>query len=150
MGHKGFRKGQTKRKHVLSNTETDTNEFLLRRGVKLPQWWLKFADGHPVTHVYRLIDDDNGLDTKIPKVTEAMSHKLKPEAVVDFSDKQVKQQAITHVDKSSEGDMGQRPYLSTSLDLESLSGFGMRKITHWENLGRSVQQKYARIDLIAL
>ena len=94
-----FSKGQTKRKHILSNTETDTNEFFLRRGVNLPQWWLKFADGHPVTHVYRLIDDDNGLDTKFPKVTEAMSHKLKPEAVVDFSDKQVKQQALKHVDK---------------------------------------------------
>ena len=41
-----------------------------------------------------------------------MSQKLKEGRVVNFSDKEVKQQALNHVDKSSEGDFGERPFVS--------------------------------------
>ena len=88
-----FPNNMVKRKVIQTNTDTDAQEFFRKHHVPLPRWWLKFSDGHLVTHLYRLIDNDHGVDLKFPKVTQAMSHKLKEGRVVNFSDKEVKQQA---------------------------------------------------------
>ena len=33
-----------------------------------PQWWPLFEDGHPMTHMYRLIDNVHGQDLPVPAV----------------------------------------------------------------------------------
>ena len=78
---------------------------------EMQTWWPLHRDGHYITHVYRLIDDEKMLVTTSSRVSPAMSHKLKPEKVGDFSDSEVKRQAK----------MDERPVLSTSVDCESLS-----------------------------
>ena len=100
------------------------------------------ADGHPVTHLYRLVDHDAGNDVRFPRLSPAMSHILLEGEKVDFSNTLVKRQAMIHVDKCSGGDMGQRPFLSASTDLGSVKCFGSRKVAHHKAI--------ARIDLFAL
>ena len=77
-----------------------------------------------MTHFYRLIDNLNGMDLFFPGVSAAMSQKLKEGEPVDFSDQDVRDQALLHVSNVSEGNYGERPFLSVSLDLESLIFFG--------------------------
>ena len=68
----------------------------------------------PVAHVYRLLQDE----------AEAMSHTVQAGESIDFMGHEVKQQAIKHVDRCSEGKYGERPFLSTSTSLEALRPFG--------------------------
>ena len=55
-----FPKKMTKQKLIQSNTDTDAQEFFRKHHVPLPSFWPKYSDGHPITHLYRLIDDDKG------------------------------------------------------------------------------------------
>ena len=52
--------------------------------------------------------------------------------MVNFRDKAVKQQALKHVEKCSEGDFGERPFVSAGQELEALISFGFRKCMHYE------------------
>ena len=42
---------------------------------ELPEWWPTNADGSHISHVYRLIDEDQGSDIRCPEIDKAMSHK---------------------------------------------------------------------------
>ena len=89
------------------------------------------------------MDDDAGLDVKFPRASQAMSHISRPEEKVDFSDVMLKRQAMVHLDKCSENDMGQRPFLSASTDLGDLRAYH-------KSCGRDVKAEFVRIDMFAL
>ena len=73
----------------------------------------EFADGHHVTHLYRMIDDDEGTDLKFPNMDKAMSHMPStPQAPVDSSSFEVNDSAFEHVDPVSVANLGQWLILS--------------------------------------
>ena len=57
-----------------------------------------------------------------------MSHRLLEWHTVDFNDPVVKQQSLKHVDKMSEGQLAERPFISWSKSLEALTPFGSSKL----------------------
>merc|ERR1712110_466315 len=69
---------------------------------------------------------------------------------VDFSDRRVKELALLHVSKQSEGDYTKRPFLSTSTDLPSLLTFGTSKVEFERRPGYEPRCEYAAIVLICL
>ena len=83
------------------------------------------------TCTYRLVDSNNGTDLRHPVTNPDMMDKLLPgRGDVDFTDKAVKLQALKHVNKSSEGDVLQRPFLSASYCLETVVRFKQRSIEY--------------------
>ena len=78
---------------------------------ELPEWWPTNADGSHISHVYRLIDEDQGSDIRCPEIDKAMSHILKPETPVDLGQNESKEQAIKHISKVPEGtNWKERPF----------------------------------------
>ena len=57
-----------------------------------------------------------------------MSHRLEEGHTVNFNDPVVKQQALKHVDKMSEGQPSERPFISCSKSLEAILPFGSSKL----------------------
>ena len=104
-------------RRIKANQAKDAKGFWKRYNTPIPNWWPKHDDGHLVSHVYRLIDDDQGVDLVFPKVDNAMSDKLKENRVVNFDDASVRNLALRHDDKCSEGNFGARYFLSTMLDI---------------------------------
>jgi hypothetical protein len=116
---------------VEANKVASSAAFKLLTGKVLPKWFPRHADGYPITHFYRLIANETGVDVRHPPVASAMSHRMQePAGRVDFSDLQVKETAIMHVDKMSEGNFMRRPFLSASSQLEVLLPFGNSKVRH--------------------
>ena len=95
---------------VEANKVASSAAFKLLTGKELPKWFPRHADGYPITHFYRLIANETGVDVRHPPVKEAMSHKLQKGKLVDFSDHEVGKLAIMHVDKMSEGNFRRRPF----------------------------------------
>ena len=64
----------------------------------VPDGWPIHSNGDPVTHLYRLVDDDNGTDSYPAEISEAMSHTLLIEGpghgTCHFRDKIAEQQAL--------------------------------------------------------
>ena len=60
-------------------------------------WWPKYPDGHHITHIYRLIDDDHGTDLIFLSMDMAMSHNLQENTIVDFANDAVKQLSLIHI-----------------------------------------------------
>ena len=105
----------------------------------LPNWWPRLPNGKMVTHVYRPLAVEDGGDLRHPRnMRSAIHHKLVQNKLVDFTDIDIKKQAIRHVN----GKYDERLFVSTSLDLNSLCWFGNRK--------RGSNPEYVRIDLLAL
>ena len=144
---------QARKKQIAANTASDTNEFFHKTGLELPQFWPLDINGRPKTHVYRLLDDLYGTDTRHPPdMTTAMRDKLVEGRLVDFSDRMVKMQALRHVSKESEGNVGDRPFLSCGWCLGEIVAFGSSSMTHHQKKrlpGNKIEQ-YCRIDMIAL
>ena len=82
----------------------------------------EFADGHHVTHLYRMIDDDDGTDLKFLNMDKAMSHMPStPQAPVDSSSFEINDRAFEHVDPVSVANLGQWLNLSYAADMEQVS-----------------------------
>ena len=111
---------------IEANKAVSSAAFKMVTGKELPKWFPRHADGYPITHFYRLIANETGVDVRHPPVASAMSHRMQePAGRVDFSDRQVKEYGIMHVDKMSEGNLMRRPFLSASSQLEVLLPFGI-------------------------
>ena len=117
---------------------------------RLPKWWPLYADGHIMRYVYLRIDEENGYDKKIPNVSEDMSHILKENKAVDFSDLAVKHEVLRQVNAGPlDMDPDRKgPFLSTSIDLDSLLAYGDRKLP--SQTGEDERKFIGRIDLMAL
>ena len=90
-------------------------------------WLLEHVDGRFVTHLYRLIDDDQGKELVFSDVGDAMRDKLRPNDVVNFNNESVRNLAMQHNDKCSEVRFGIRCFLSTTLDIHEAMEFGRKK-----------------------
>ena len=118
---------------------------------ELPHWWPMHDNGVLVTHLYRLICESRGTDLVFPAVTERMARKLQKDEDVDFRDKDVILQALCHVDKISEGNLAERPFLSWSKSQAALIPFGIGKMAFAKDRGRLNEYvQYVRLDLYAL
>ena len=118
-------------------TRGSVNDFAV------PKWWPLHSDGRLVTHLYRLIDTEFGTDIAPPtfpteRNAEAISHKLKPEKRVDFSDPVVNEFALYHVDKCSEGKLWMRPFVSASLDLDTVHKFASSRAEYLKRRGQDL------------
>ena len=85
-----------------------------------------------------------------PGVKQAMSHLLLEGELVNFRNNAVKQQVLKQVEKCSEGDFGERPFVSAGQDLEALIPFGLQKCVYYEKKGKTVKMTYVRIDLVGM
>ena len=145
-----FTGGLPKLPVIESNRQTSMARFKTITGSTMPGWWPFHANGMMVTHLYRLIDEYLANDLKFPKSSPAMSHNLQPEEPVDFTTKQNKQLSLQHVSRVSEGYYALRPFLSASLSLEDIVGFGDRKMVQAEKKGQKQRPEYVRFDLITM
>ena len=125
---------------VLFNIDSDREAFQKKFNKSLPNWWPRLPNGKMVTHVYRSLAVEDGGDIRHPRefIRSPIRHKLVQNKLVDFTDIDIKKQAIRHVN----GRYDERLFVSTSLDLNSLCWFGTRK--------RGSNPEYVRIDLLAL
>ena len=124
---------------VLFNIVSDRKAFQKKFNKSLPDWWPRLPNGKIVTHVYRVLAVEDGGDLRHPRnMRSAIRHKLVQNKLVDFTDIDIKKQAIRHVN----GRYDERLFVSTSLDLNSLCLFGKRQ--------RGLNPEYVRIDLLAL
>ena len=140
-----------KKFRIRDNRLVEEDLFFKRFNERMPDWWPRFRNGKARTHLYRLLDYDFGHDKRPPPfIRKAMSHILREEHVTDFSHQLIKEQAIKHVDKMSEGDYAERPFLSFSGDLETFLVFGSSHVKHWRAKGHTVHEVYVRLDLFAL
>ena len=117
-------------RELWNNLQATSKEFFDWLGNTLPAWWPRHPDGIPVTQAYHVVCHTSGSDLKFPAVSEAMSHSIwetKQGQLMDFSMTWVKHYVLKQIDKSSEGILAQRPFLSCSLDLEGAISFGNRK-----------------------
>ena len=57
---------------VRATTAEDTNTFWDKYDVPMPKMW---DDGHPRTHLYRLVDEVDGKDIVQPPLIQAIKHK---------------------------------------------------------------------------
>ena len=120
----------------LEKYNSDSDNIFWKFERELLPWWPLWDNGKAKTNLYRLIDDEKGLDLVFPGVNGAISHKLKAGTMVDFTDIDVKRQALKHVDKFSEpkfhqdrrhhnhGEFRHRPFVSMSWDMENMISFG--------------------------
>ena len=60
-------------------------------------WWPKNADGSPIKYVYRLIDNEEGSDLKLPRMGKAMRDIFQAETPVDFERVEARQHALKHI-----------------------------------------------------
>ena len=120
----------------LEKYNSDSDNIFWKFERELLPWWPLWDNGKAKTNLYRLIDDEKGLDLVFPGVNGAISHKLRAGTMVDFTDIDVKRQALKHVDKFSEpkfhqdrrhhnhGEFRHRPFVSMSWDMENMISFG--------------------------
>ena len=102
-------------------------------------------DGTIVTHLYRLLDEQDGSDIQHPLgIHLAIRNKLRENEPVDFRDIDLKKETLMQVHVVHD-DLG--PYVRTSLDLEAVLVFGRRR-----NIGDMVYEanEYVRLDLLAM
>ena len=130
--------------HVLRNQVC----FQALYGTPMLEWWPRHEDDILVTHLYRLIDELHCTAVHQHRPSEAMSHRLQEDQNVNFADEVVRQQALKHVDKMSEGKVYERPFLSCSKSLESLAIFASSKTTKATSKSANIQ--LVQIDLAAL
>ena len=126
------------------NKFKDANSFVKKYKQPLPSWWPMMPDGTIVTHLYRLSDEQNGSDIQHPLgIHPAIDHKILENEPVDFRDIELKKHALIQLSVVHDG-LG--PYLTTSLDLEAVLGFGRRR-----NEGKAgADNHYVRLDLLAM
>ena len=93
----------------------------------MPKWWPLHADGKMVTHLYRLIDDDEGVDLQFPRLDDDMATLFEENQVVDFREDRVRNLLVGHVERSSASQWKIRCFLSTSLDIDKAIEFGRGK-----------------------
>ena len=135
---------------VVENMAASAEQIQKKYGKPLPAWWPFHSDGMAALHLYRLIDEEKGKDLEFPGFEGAMSHKLRANEVVDFTDQTVQLAALLHVSRFSEGNYKKRPFISASWDFEALISFGSRKLHEAEKTNKSVVEVWVRIDLVAL
>ena len=110
-------------------------------------WWPTDREGRLVGHAYRL-HDDKAHDMNFQGVPPAISHKILAEHPVDFSDLDVKKLVLQHIDKSSEGNLTLRPFLSTTFDVHLAMSFAASKMFFD---GSKVEDNFlVRIDLLEM
>ena len=107
---------------AMSHDEADPDPVFPANAPRLMPTIAEFADGHHVTHLYRMIDDDDGTDLKFLNMDKAMSHMPStPQAPVDSSSFEVNDSAFEHVDPVSVANLGQWLNLSYAADMEQVS-----------------------------
>ena len=113
--------GNLPRNPVIVETRRRSLEWWLSRtGEECPPWWPFHADGTPVSHTYRLLDEYAGKDLIKPELVGALKDANPGDANVDFTLKVNAQGALMHVCKVSDGHYAYRPYVSVSTSLEDV------------------------------
>ena len=133
-----------------------------KTGIELPPWWPQHADGTPMTHLYRVIDEMHGWDLCFPdfgamkflKSETAMSDKFEDGKPVDFTDDDIKTAVMTHIDQMSEGQAHMLPFLSTTQNLESAVMFRTSAEEHYKDRHdcspSEIRPVIVRLDLIVM
>ena len=77
------------------NKFKDANSFVKKYKQPLPSWWPMMPDGTIVTHLYRLLDEQDGSDIQHPLgIHPAIRHKLRENEPVDFRDIDLKKETL--------------------------------------------------------
>ena len=85
---------------VLGDSGRNGSQF--QTGETIQDWWPKYPDGQYIRHLYHLLDAEHGSDIYFPDIELAMSHYLRENQPVDFTDYEVQKWALLHVSKESE------------------------------------------------